>query len=112
MGSFAAGQVVVLPFPFSNLEQNKYRPGLLLADVQRGDWLVCQITSQAYTDNRAIEIVGDDFIVGSLQKISYARAGKLFTAHETLFVDSVGRLHAKKLAEVKQAVIQLLQGYH
>ncbi len=31
MGAFAAGQVVILPFPFSDLSNKKYRPviGLL-----------------------------------------------------------------------------------
>lgn len=31
MGALAAGQVVVLPFPFSDLSQKKLRPALLLA---------------------------------------------------------------------------------
>lgn len=44
MGTFAAGQVVILPFPFSELTARKYRPALLLAAVGKGDWIVCQIT--------------------------------------------------------------------
>jgi mRNA interferase MazF len=48
MGAFATGQVVILPFPFSDLTRNKYRPVLLLANVGRGDWIVCQITSKDY----------------------------------------------------------------
>jgi hypothetical protein len=50
MGAFAAGQVVVLPFPFSDLTRNKFRPALLLADVGRGDWIACQITSNAFAE--------------------------------------------------------------
>ena len=110
MGAFAIGQVVVLPFPFSNLEQHKYRPALLLANVGRGDWLVCQITSNAYADNRAIEINNPDFVTGSLQRVSYARAGKLFTAHESLFSGIAGQLQPEKLLEMKEAVILLVRG--
>jgi len=44
MGPFAAGQVVLLPFPFSDLSRSKFRPALLLADAGRGDWIACQIT--------------------------------------------------------------------
>ena len=40
MGAFTTSQIVILPFPFSNLLQNKYRPALLLANVGQGDWLV------------------------------------------------------------------------
>ncbi len=45
MGAFAAGQVIVVPFPFSDLSAQKYRPALILADAGRGDWVLCQITS-------------------------------------------------------------------
>ncbi|WP_242476805.1 hypothetical protein [Halochromatium glycolicum] len=41
MGAIAAGQVVILPFPFSDLTERKYRPALVLAVAGRGDWIVC-----------------------------------------------------------------------
>lgn len=80
MEALAAGQIVVLPFPFSDLSRSKYRPALLLADAGRGDWIACQVTSNPYADPRAIEILDTDFLVGGLQRTSYARPGKLFTA--------------------------------
>ena len=81
MGTFAAGQVVVLPFPFSDLSRSKYRPALLIAHAGRGDWIACQITSNPYSDPHAVEIKDTDFASGGLQRISYARPGKLFTAN-------------------------------
>lgn len=108
MGAFAVGQIIVLPFPFSNLAQNKYRPALLLANVGRSDWIVCQITSKSYADNCAIEINQHDFISGELQCISYARASKLFTAHESLFSGIAGQLTAAKLHQIKQVVIEVI----
>ena len=39
MGTFAAGQVVILPFSFSDLTARKYQPALLLAAVGKGDWI-------------------------------------------------------------------------
>jgi len=50
MGAFAAGQVVVLSFVFSDPTRNKFPPALLLADVGRGDWIACQITSNAFAE--------------------------------------------------------------
>ena len=44
----AAGTVVLVPFPFSDLSQAKLRPAVVLADVGRGDWILCQITSNPY----------------------------------------------------------------
>ncbi len=56
MGSIAAGSVVLVRFPFSDLSQAKLRPAVILADCGRGDWVMCQITSNPYSDSRAIEI--------------------------------------------------------
>ncbi|MBV5309484.1 type II toxin-antitoxin system PemK/MazF family toxin [Chromatium okenii] len=109
MERFTAGQIVVLPFPFSDLTQNKFRPALLLADAGRGDWIACQITSNAYADVRAVVISEGDFINGGLLRQSYARAGKLFTANEILFRRVAGTLQADMLIKTRKAVIQLLQ---
>ena len=42
------GVVVLVPFPFSDLSQAKLRPAVVLAHAGRGDWILCQITSQQY----------------------------------------------------------------
>jgi hypothetical protein len=46
----AAGDVVLVPFPFSDLSAAKVRPSVCLADAGRGDWVLCQITSSPYSD--------------------------------------------------------------
>lgn len=74
MGALAAGAVVLVRFPFSDLSRSKLRPPLVLADAGRGDHILCQITSKAYGDPRAIRIEDSSFTLGSLQLIStYAR---------------------------------------
>lgn len=50
-----------------------------------------------------------DFSAGGLQRISYARASKLFTAHESLFQRAVGQLGRDRHAQVVQVVVELLQ---
>ena len=108
MGAFAAGQIVVLPFPFSDLSHNKYRPALLIADAGRGDWIACQITSKSYSDIRAVPIALSDFESGGLQLDSYARPGKLFTANETLFSGMPGVLKTEKLHQIRNSVVALV----
>jgi mRNA interferase MazF len=109
MGPFAAGQVVLLPFPFSDLTSNKLRPVLLLASVGRKDWIACQITSNPYSDARAITLDQSDFATGGLQRISYARPAKLFTAHESLIVAFSGSLRPTALEEVREAIVAILR---
>ena len=47
MGKPVAGEVVVVPFPFSDLTQTKRRPALVLADLDGDDLILCMITSRA-----------------------------------------------------------------
>jgi len=110
VGTFTVGQVVVLPFPFSDLSQKKLRPALLLAEAGRGDWIACQITSNPYADTLAITLTESEFAEGGLQRVSYLRPGKLFTCHESLPVNTAGLLNKAALQQARTAVIQLIQG--
>ena len=105
----AAGTVVLVPFPFSDLSQAKLRPAVVLAEVGRGDWILCQITSNPYGDTRAILLEDTSFAVGALRVASYARPGKLFTANSTLMVTQVGILKEASLQQIIEAVVALLQ---
>jgi len=109
VGAFAAGSVVLVRFPFSDLSQAKLRPAVVLADCGRGDWLLCQITSNPYSDSRAIELTDSDFEKGSLRVTSHARATKLFTAHQSLIASEVAVLHSSTLKRITDAIIALLQ---
>jgi mRNA interferase MazF len=110
MGAFAAGQVIVVPFPFSDLSGKKFRPALILADAGRGDWVLCQITSNSFADPDAIELNESAFTQGGLQRTSYARPSKLFTANDSLFVAQAGVLKTFNFERVRDAIIAMLLG--
>ncbi|MBI2918435.1 MAG: type II toxin-antitoxin system PemK/MazF family toxin [Chloroflexi bacterium] len=104
----AAGAVVLVPFPFSDLSQAKLRPAVVLADAGRGDWILCQVTSNPYGDARSVSLLAASFAVGSLNITSYARPGKLFTANRDLMVAEVGRLHRGPLQQILQVTVDIL----
>ena len=108
MDSFAKGTVVLIPFPFSDLSQAKKRPAVILADGGRDDFILCQITSNPYADPRAIEIKETDFQEGSLERVSYGRPTKLFTASRELFLKTVGHLNPHTSKKIVDAVIAIL----
>lgn len=103
------GDVVLVKFPFSDLSASKLRPAVVLASVDKNDWILCQITSNPYSDNKAIDIVDRDFISGSLMRISYARPGKLFSANTSLMTRIVGKLTKYKLTSIVEGVIAVLR---
>ena len=110
MGALATGSVILVRFPFSDLSQSKLRPAVVLADCGRGDWLLCQITSNPYSDSRAIRLTDADFQSGSLHKISFSRPTKLFTAHQSLIAPGeVGILRESSFHQIVDAIVRLLK---
>jgi mRNA interferase MazF len=98
-----------VPFPFSDLSQSKQRPAIVLAAAGRGDWILCQVTSNAYSDPLAIQLDPSDLASGSLRAASCARPGKLFTANERLIVYEAGILRTQALARIIDTVVGLLR---
>lgn len=109
MVTSSAADVVLVSFPFSDLSQAKLRPAVVLANAGRKDWILCQVTSNRYADRKALEIVNGDFLKGSLQRTSYARPGKLFTANHSLIVSQVGTLKPDIFKSIIEAVVKLLR---
>ena len=52
MAKFVIGDVVVVPFPFSDLSQSKRRPALVIAPIEGNDAILCQITSKTEKDRK------------------------------------------------------------
>jgi mRNA interferase MazF len=82
---------------------------VVLADAGRGDSILCQITSQPYGDTGAVTIEPSDLASGSLRVTSFARPGKLFTAHEELLVAQIAVLKPPSFTRVVDAVVNLLR---
>ena len=79
-------------------------------EADRGDWVLCQVTSKPYGDARAIPIDAAGFASGSLRLVSYARPGKLFTANQSLLAVQAGMLKAELWSEIIESVVLLLRG--
>lgn len=106
----ATQTVVLVQFPFSDLTATKLRPAIVLAAAGRNDWVLCQITSNPYADIAAVQIDDTDFLSGSLQRPSFARPGKLFTANTALITAEIGKLKLEKHRQIVAAVVALLEG--
>ena len=82
---------------------------MVVADAGRGDWILCQVTSNPYGDLRAVELTNASFAAGTLRVTSYARPGKLFTASSDLLVSAIGVLTADSRNGIAGAIIALLR---
>jgi len=100
---------VFVSFPFSDLSHAKLRPALVLAYAQRNDWILCQITSNSYNDDKAIRIDEADYKNGGLNVVSFVRPGKLFTANIALINKNVATLTNASHEKVISAILQMLK---
>lgn len=109
MVSPTVGKVILVPFPFSDLSESKLRPAVVLADAKRGDWILCQVTSNPYGDPHVVSITDESFSHGSLRIASFARPGKLFTASSGLMLGEVGMLKSEVTRQIINRIIAMLQ---
>lgn len=108
MGAFVVGDVVVAPFPFSDLSATKKRPALVVASLTGNDVILCQITSQAVRDSYAVPLSDRDFTSGGVHQASNIRPNRLFTAETSIILYRAGTISTAKLQEVRTKLLQLL----
>lgn len=108
MEKFVKGDVVVVPFPFSDLTDAKRRPALILTELEGEDRILCQITSQQLKDRHSIPIDETDFEEGSLRKMSNIRPNRIFTADCKIILYKAGHIKSDKINEVIKTIIDIL----
>ncbi len=50
------------------------------------DWVLCQITSNRYGDPKSVALTNSSFETVGLERDSFGRPGKLFTANEGIVI--------------------------
>jgi mRNA interferase MazF len=80
---YKRGDVVLVPFPFTDLTSSKRRPALVISpdsfNAQQQDLVVAAITSQVPDITEPLVLTSKDFSSGTLPKISLVKPNKLFT---------------------------------
>ncbi len=109
MEQFVKGDVIVIPFPFSDLSGSKRRPALVLANLQGDDIILCQITSQHINDDYAIPLMNTDFSEGSLPVNSNIRPNRIFTADKNIIIKKVGNILDNKMESVIESVHNIIK---
>ena len=100
----STGDIILLPFPFSDLSSQKKRPAFALTPPDAmGDFIALAITSRP-TPFPAIALSNDDLLAGNLPKPSWIRTDKVFTFSQSLVVAHVATLKPTILQRALQAL--------
>ena len=109
--TFAFGEVVLVPFPFSDQAGNKKRPAVVISSpayhMHRPDLLIMAITSQPHTalDFAAATLI--DWKLAGLLKPSYAKP-VLTTLEQALVIRCMGQLSPRDQQALRQILTQIL----
>jgi len=109
------GDVMLVPFPFTDLTAIKQRPALVLSadwfNASHDDCVVAAITSQIPSDLQPDEyqLSASDLLAGGLPKPSLVRLGKLFTMSKRLLRKRLGTLPAATMAVVLKQMEQIFR---
>ena len=108
MEEFIKGDIVVIPFPFSDLTQIKKRPAFVVSRLKGDDVILCQITSQTVKDTYSVSLRKTDFITGSLSVASNIRPNRIFTADKNIILYKVGHIKENKTKEIIQKITEVV----
>ena len=98
--TYSQGDLIGIPFPFSDMSTKKNRPVLVITTPdQRGDFMCLAITSVP-TVQDAISIDNTIMASGTLPKKSWIRYDKLFTLNTSAVIKCYGSIAEKIFRQV------------
>ena len=99
---FERGDLLLVPFPFSDLSATKRRPVLALTGPDSyGDFIALPVTSRPQADY-GVPLNATDMVRGVLPAPSWIRIDRIVTLNASLVVKTIGRVTDDVLAEAVQ----------
>ncbi|TAL54129.1 MAG: type II toxin-antitoxin system PemK/MazF family toxin [Nanoarchaeota archaeon] len=99
---YKQGDILITPFPFTNLSAIKQRPVLVLSkDTTGADLITCGITSNLKDNEHSVTLLATDLAEGTIPKQSRIKVSKIFTLEKTII--------RKKIASIKPAHMRAVQ---
>ena len=96
--------IILIPFPYTDLSQNKKRPAIILSNNEHNsknqDLICCAITSNPREYANSIKFSDNDLDYGNLPFESKVQPNKIFTLNKNLIIKVLARLNINKSKEI------------
>ncbi len=108
------GDIVLVPFPFTDLSQNKLRPSVVLSvDNIRNDITVCFISSQNVDiiaqDELLLDSSDSEFLGTGLKVVSKVRVSRIVTLETNLITRGLGKLGKNQIQKLNSCLKKVLK---
>lgn len=107
MERFVKGDVVVLPFPYTDLSSVKKRPALVIATLRGNNVVLAQITTSQRGDEDLVSLLKKDFASGFLKCDSFIMTSLIFTADSSKVEYKAGKIKQEKIKEVQNRLCEI-----
>ncbi len=108
------GDIVLVPFPFTDLSQSKLRPAIVLwADSIGNDVTLCFVSSQGLdtlaTGEFLLDATDPEFTSTGLKISSKVRVTRIATVERKLIVRRLGKLGTNQIQVLNSSIVQAFQ---
>lgn len=104
-------EIVLLPYPFSNLEGSKVRPAIVVSNdifnKKSADCIMIPLTTVIKEEPYSIILNQEDLSSGKLLKTSRARTDKIFAVEKNLVIMKIGVINDKIFEKIKFDIIKI-----
>ena len=109
---YEQGEIIIVPFPFSDLSGVKQRPVLVLSknkDNQESDDIItCGITSNLKNAKCSVLIEKSNLELGSIPTKSRIKVDKLFTLDKSTIIKKVAKVNRETFDKVRKEFFSLI----
>ncbi|MBU3923418.1 MAG: type II toxin-antitoxin system PemK/MazF family toxin [Nanoarchaeota archaeon] len=107
MEGFVKGDVVVLPFPYTDFSKVRKRSAVVIATLHGQNIILAQITTNKRDDEDLVCLTKGDFSFGSLRLDSFIMTSLIFTADASKISYKAGQLTRDKIKEVEGKLCEM-----
>lgn len=104
-------EIVLLPYPFSNLKERKVRPAVVISNdlfnKKSKDCIMVPLTGVIKEEPYSIIISNENLVSGNLIKISRIKVDKIFNIEKNLTIAKIGIINNQTLKDIKSELSKM-----
>lgn len=112
MSRVSQRDIVLVPFPFSDLRTAKFRPVIVMSNDDYNkkfrDFIVIPLTSNPSVRDHTVQVTSKEMATGSLPLASVAKVDKIFSLEQSLVRTTFGRLRQHVFNNIRTELIKLI----
>lgn len=107
MTNYNLGDIILIEFPYADLQHSSRRPAIVLYDSGDRDVLVSRITTQEYSTEADYKIL--DWKESGLLAESFIRLAKQATIEKQYIIKAIGKLESYEAENIKTILRKIFQ---